>query len=64
MCGKNRSVHFVRAVNVKVVEYDKPSVLLKNGESAFSRLVAASQVDDVKDASDAVQPRTAFIASV
>jgi len=49
----------VSAVILQVVEYDKPSVLLDNSESAFSRLVAASQVDDVKDASAEVQPRTA-----
>jgi len=38
---------------VQVVEYDSPSVLLDNPESAFSRLVEASQTDDASDLSDA-----------
>jgi len=34
---------------VQVVEYDEPSVLLDNSESAFSRLVDASRVEDASD---------------
>jgi len=36
---------------VQVVEYDSPSVLLDNPESAFSRLVEASEVDNAMDSS-------------
>ena len=32
-----------------MVEYDSPSVLLENSESAFSRLVEASKVEDAND---------------
>ena len=49
----------------QVVEYDRPSVLLESRESAFSRLVEASQVDDaaavVQQATDVAQ---SVIASV
>jgi len=38
---------------LQVVEYDSPSVLLDNPESALSRLVEASQVEDVTDFSSA-----------
>ena len=34
---------------VQVLEYDSPSVLLDDPESAFSRLVQASEVEDAID---------------
>jgi len=41
-----------------VVEYDKPSVLLEDRESAFSRLMEASKVDDAADVSAGAQQAT------
>ena len=41
-------------VMLQVVEYDRPSVLLENHDSAFSRLMEASQVDDATDNSAVV----------
>jgi len=41
---------------LQVVEYDSPSVLLDNPESALCRLVEASQVEDVTDFSSAHGP--------
>jgi len=38
---------------MQVAEYDSPSVLLDDPESALSRLVEASQVEDVTDFSSA-----------
>jgi len=43
----------------QVAEYDKPSVLLEDRESAFSRLMEASKVDDAADVSaGGIQPAT------
>ena len=42
----------------QVAEYDKPSVLLEDRESAFSRLMEASKVDDAAAVSAGVQAPT------
>ena len=46
------------ALALQVVEYDRPSVLLENSESVFSRLMEASKVDDTTDVTAVVQPAT------